>query len=184
MTPSLDVCSGIKITLGTRLEQLLTRYKESIGGASEGVPDLLVQSATQIPEQRASVVSAGPADTAEASGNESIETTDLYGSGLTSGAGVVDGGTDTISGLSDWKEILKQAKLGARINQTLDQLGSNADSTKKEDAERQRATYIAELYQALARLHGTKVRAELQRFVEVWGTFSSHNGRNTTYGMM
>jgi len=98
--------------LAPALESLLEAYTHSVGGADGGVPSDLIQGATRIAPDRASVYAAGPADCvaqdAVGAGDDAWND-DARGMEHECGA-ALDGGIDDVLPVQLWDRIMQKYK--------------------------------------------------------------------------
>ena len=161
--------------LDPAIEDLLTKYEESIGSDSGGVPSELIQGASRISEAHALVTAAGPSDCREDDENTPLETEDneatkqniSYDIGANCAA-AVDGGIDEISPLKMWDTIMKKYKIAQRCEEELARLkNQKSDLSKQETLERDRILAIGEATEILGQLTHKEARAKLDAFVAI-----------------
>ena len=154
--------------LDPNMEDLLDQYRKSVGTVIGGVPAEIIQGASRIPPERASVSAAGPADCVApvVDKNESDPSMNVEATLGDQCAGIIDGGVDDLSPVPIYDQCMKQYKILQKATEELERL-RNSDKTDEKAALRQRqALACAAAVEELTKLNSREVQRKLQEFVK------------------
>ena len=158
---------------------LLQEYETSVGDDSGGIPAEILQAASEIPADRATVTLQGPANctaldaenvsnTASRSTEDVDEnTTHLHSDAAdVQCAAALNGGLDDFGPLQLWDAIMEKYKVAQLCQQELRRLDSVKDKSNVEFLKQKEAVAIAEAVEGISRLHHKDVFKKLEQFVQ------------------
>ena len=150
-------------TLHASLESILKMYETSLGGKSEGVPDVILQSATQIPSDQASTTMQGPADCTPNKEDEDNNAPDDKPVEPESAA-VINGGIDDIGPAQLWDAVMRNYKVAQACEQELSALDNKKEKTKQDEIKQRHAKALAEAVTGIAKLSHKDVHKKLSEW--------------------
>jgi len=152
-------------SMDTALRTLLQQYASSVGGDVGGVPAEILQGATQIPEDRASVVLRGPANCTEEDAQDMGDSDkDKADDNEVQCAAALDGGLDDFGPVQLWDSIMKKYKISQVCGEELARLDAVKDKTKIEILRQQQAVAVAEAVQGISDLNQKDIKKKLLEF--------------------
>ena len=150
------------------IETTLQQYESSVGTVEGGVPAELIQAASRIPAEKASVVLQGPTNCTDAGATESTAPGEDGDDDVeVQCAAAVDGGFDACSPLRLWDDIMKNYKVAQACEKELQRLDEISEKSKIHELKEKEAQAVAEAVQGIAKLRSTEVRAELEKFKKI-----------------
>ena len=151
--------------LGGSVEDLLHQYHQSTGVADGAVPAELLQAATQICEQHAHVLQAGPSDAVAPEGgtDNSSKPSDRNTADLSGCAAAVQGGMDDVSPLQLWDHCMKQLQVRRQCDEEIAALCKDVQKGDQEAILKdKRAKAVAEAVRLLRALTNKETRDRLE----------------------
>ena len=144
----------------------MQEYYQSIGTEHGGVPSEILQAASRIAPEHASVNIAGPAQCVEQEDSE-LGTTEGIGIQIPEDAGansgvVLDGGVDSVTPLQLWDTIMKKYKVAQLCTQELERLRRAGDGTDQFVLLKEKAVAVSIAVEALSKLHNEAAHKKLE----------------------
>ena len=157
--------SGEDGGLPQAIDAALQEYMKSVGPDGSGVPAELLQAASQIPADRASVVLRGPVDCTDADAQGGVAGGEDGDEGdEVQCAAALDGGVDDITPLRLWDAIFKNYKVAQDCKKELARLGDVENKSKLQDLQEKECRAVAAAITGIAELRSKEVRKELEKF--------------------
>ena len=179
-------------SLDDTLESLLKAYELSVGGVSGGAPTHLVESASQIPAERVSVVAAGPANCTpsvsdlissafcvddgvrkpkrnmgQETDSKAAESKDevLPDADESQCAAVLDGGVDEIAPVQIWDAVMRHYKIAQKCDEELAKLNKKGNETQRQEQLHKRLSAIAHAVNGLGKLQHQDTIEKLRKII-------------------
>ena len=119
-------------------------HAHSLGSALVGVPSEIIQGASRIATEHASVLASGPANCTEAADGEEETDIDNEVQVADNCAGVLDCGVDDVTPIHIWDQIMKRYKVAQSCEEDLFRFSKVDEPDEKAVLQQRQATAVAE----------------------------------------